>query len=239
MAHLHRFFIAQTGVPDNRIIITGPEAHHALHVVRLRVGEETVAFDGRGHLWRGRVHEATREALTITVDASETAAKPLLRFTLCLAWLHRDKPVEAIIRMGTEIGVNRFVFFDSERSQRPVKHNPKWHRLAIESCKQCGRLWLPEFATAQSLRQVFDHVEGKCFIATKTGAPLSNIAPLSGESCTLIVGPEGDFTKADLATATKRGAAAVSLGAVTYRAEVAALVLATLFKSRQGEFGPV
>jgi hypothetical protein len=31
----------------------------------------------------------------------------------------------------------------------------------------------------------------------------------------------------------------VSLGAVTYRAEVAALVLATLFKSRQGEFGPV
>lgn len=152
------------------------------------------------------------------------------------AWLNREKSLEDLIRRGTEIGIARFHFFQAEHSERPPRRQAKWERLAIESCKQCGRLWLPEFDVSKCLATVLDDVEALRLITMKDGqaTPLREL--LAGaKNVTLIVGPEGDFSEKELDFAAEKGALPLSLGPVTFRSEVAATLAGSLVLYELGE----
>lgn len=238
MSHLHRFHIAP-GTPGNGPIpLSAEEAHHAARVVRVREGDAVALFDGRGREILGTVSSCTKHEVIIDPTSERTAEAPSPVITLAQAWLHRDKPIEFVIRHGTELGVRKFVFFRAERSERAPKLQEKWTKLAIETCKQCGRLWLPEFIIADSLEGVLEESGGRVLIATGDRTPMPwPEAVEAADSLTLVIGPEGDFSEAELDTALNAGARAVSLGNTTYRAEVAAMLGLAVIAHETGDLG--
>ena len=239
MAHLHRFFI-EPG--ENRgqaeILLPPEETHHALHVARVQRGEAVALFDGLGHVWQGRVTRIGKRDVAVALDEEQFAPRPSRTITVAQAWLLREKSIEFMVLHGTELGVGRFCFFHSAHSERPGKINPKWRRLAVEACKQCGRLWLPEFHVAENLDEVLDSASGAVLIATKDRPPSPLAAAIGEQDVTLVVGPEGDFTDAELDAALQRGARAVSLGETTFRSEMATVVLAAIAGFVCGQLGP-
>ncbi|MCC6489984.1 MAG: 16S rRNA (uracil(1498)-N(3))-methyltransferase [Candidatus Hydrogenedentes bacterium] len=239
MPHIHRFFARPDELDKGTITLRDEEAHHALHVTRVRQGDTVVAFDGRGQSWQGEVVSTTRHEVVVRVQEERTAPPPATRVTLLQAWLHREKPVEELIRRGTELGVSRFVFFPSAHSERKPQITAKWARWAVESCKQCGRLWLPELWVVADLGAALKEAQGPTIVATRDAPPRPLRSALHGAAATLLVGPEGDFEAAEIRQALEAGAVPISLGEAVYRSEVAATLAISLIQYELGKLGPL
>jgi 16S rRNA (uracil1498-N3)-methyltransferase len=240
MAHLHRFYVSPDDHGDAECALPRDEAHHALRVARLRVGDRVALFDGRGWEGQGPIVHAGKKEVTVSVEESRTEAQPDTPVVLAQAWLHRGAPLEFIIRHGTELGVTAFCFFRAVHSEKAPKINSKWERLAIEVCKQCGRLWLPEFHIAKDLSAVLEESSGTVLLASMDETPQPLAAVLEGaKSVTLLVGPEGDFAEWENALALREGARPISLGTTTFRSEMAAVVALSLIQYQQGTLGPL
>ncbi len=234
MAHLHRFHIPEgfrAGVPCE---LPAGEAHHARRVVRLHAGDEVALFDGAGLEGEGRVAHIDKRSVRIEVDATARRDAPPARLTLAQACLNREAPMEELIHHGTALGVTRFAFFRGDHSERPPKRPDKWERWAVEACKQCGRPWLPEFAYHETLGDALRREASPCFFAEPGGSG----APSPVDAATLIVGPEGGLSEAELDLARRSGAQALSLGPHTLRSELAAIVGSTVLLGAMDALGP-
>ncbi len=241
MAHLYRFFIESDRMTGNPVVLSGPEAHHAVHVVRIKVGETVALFDGKGNELRAQVERVSRNEVYLSPGERRTLPPPPGQVLLASAWLHREKALEQLIRRATEIGITAFHFFRAEHSQRAPRISDKYTRFAIESCKQCGRTWLPAFHTFDSLEAVLEaNRDALPVVATPhlSPVPLRSLFPFDGPVL-LLTGPEGGFSPAEIALLQERQVPAVSLGSAVLRAEAAALTLATLTLYEQGFLGPL
>ena len=238
MSHVHRFFLSPAVPLENAITLSGAEAHHAIHVVRVKPGERVALFDGQGTELVGEVARVGKRDIEVAVVESRREPRPDISLTLVQAGLHRDKAMESLVRQCTALGVERLRFFRAQRSERQVRPNAKWRRAAIEACKQCGRPWLPVIETAENLGSALDDIDGALLMATADAPPIPLSSALTANSVALLVGPEGDFTQDELAVARARGASPISLGATTFRAEVAALVGVALIQYELGRLGP-
>lgn len=238
MSDVRRFFVEPGSLTGDFAHLEGPEAHHALHVLRVKPGEPLTLFDGQGSEADGRVEAVTRHEVRVQIEARREALPSAYTVTLLQASLHRDKAVEDLIRRGSEIGIRRFVFFGAERSERRPKPSDKWVRWAIDACKQCGRLWLPEFVCTATLTEALDHGSGAhCLLSLHHAEPIPLRRAMGEGDVTVIVGPEGDFTRAEEDACIAAGALPVSLGATVYRAEIAAVLAAALVHYERGSLG--
>lgn len=239
MAHLHRFHVSTDELKSDTLRLPAHEAHHALRVARVRTGDRVALFDGAGREAVGSVIRAERKEVSVSVETRREKPRPARHLTLAQAWLNREKSLEPIISRGTELGVARFVFFKAEHSERAPRLNEKWDRIAIESCKQSGRLWLPEFELEEDFAGVLGAAEGRVLIATKDreAAPLKETIGDEG-NVLIVIGPEGDFSEAEVRSAAEAGAAPISLGEYTLRSDVAATVAISLIQYELGELSP-
>lgn len=239
MSHPHRFYAPDLPEGAGRVELSKEEAHHALHVLRVREGDDATLFDGAGRWAEGRVCETTKRMVAVDVGAPEQDTESPVRLTLAQAALNHERNQETIVRRGTELGVAAFVFFRGAHSERAPKVRDKWMRHAVESCKQCGRNRLPSFAIAESidavLRGNYDHV----LVATQAVEP-QPIPLAAGDtgSVLLLIGPEGDLSRDEVERVLAAGGAPISLGPYTLRSEVAATVAMALVQYSLGALGP-
>ena len=238
MAHVHRFYIPPETPETEEVVLTDVEAHHALHVVRVQPGDEVVLFDGAGREIRGVVRRAARHEVRVEAHEDRRLPWPAKAVTIVQGWLHRREGLEYLVRRGTELGVRRFVFFRAVRSEREPRLDGKWRRIAIEACKQCGRLWVPSFTRIDDLHEALEQLEGRVLVLTRDLEPEPLRDAVRGDAMTVLAGPEGDFAPEELELAQDRGATPVSLGPATYRSEVAATLAAGLVLYEMGALGP-
>jgi 16S rRNA (uracil1498-N3)-methyltransferase len=237
------------------LALTGGEAHHALHVLRLRVGDEVTVFDGRGHEARCSIAEIARDTVRLTTLQQSTI--PPLRCRITLAQAVPKKTMDLIIQKAAELGVSAIVPLISERTvvrldaELTSKHSrtDRWRDIALEACKQCGNNWLPEVHPPQKFSEFLgklaqkEHAYDLKLIASlqsdakplktilQSNAPMlheSRRSPTKAEradapSFLILIGPEGDFTLAELDLARSAGCVPLSLGPLVLRAETAAL----------------
>jgi 16S rRNA (uracil1498-N3)-methyltransferase len=239
MGSPHRFYadIEESGVSG--ITLSPEESHHARRVLRVRDGEAAVVFNGRGAEWSGRIETPSKDRVAVAVEKTRREDEPAPPLTLAIGWLHREKLMGETIRRGVELGVSRFLFFPAARSEKAPAMNNRWQRFAIESCKQCGRLWLPVFEIADSFDAVLkNNTGGDLLLFTLSGETMPLPEALTGAPVTVLIGPEGDFTPEEQQAARDAGARPVSLGMMTFRSEVAAVVGVSLVQYELGRLGP-
>lgn len=228
MPHTYRFHVPPENMTGPVIALPDIEAHHAAHVVRVKPGDAVEIFDGQGRECTGAIESVNRREVRVTVQNDRHVPPPSIRVTLFQSWLLREKSVEFLIQHGAEIGISRFVFFRAGHSEKTPRLNDKWNRIAIEACKQCGRSWLPTFAAYPDLATALAAEPMPLIIATPHRVPVPLRQAVQHPETGVIIGPEGDFTDDEIELAMAHGASTISLGAATYRSEVAAIVAATL-----------
>src|SRR5579871_4873010 len=144
---MHRFFLSDLEQP----VLSGSEAHHALHVIRLKVGDTLNVFDGRGHEAQARVTEITRDSVHLTVLQRSSA--PALPVRITLAQAIPKKSMDLIVQKATELGAASIVPLVSDRTvvkpDNDSKKLERWREIALDACKQCGNNWLPEIQAPQ------------------------------------------------------------------------------------------
>lgn len=206
------------------------DRHHLTRALRVRVGDEVTAADGKGE-WRPTTLAADGR-LEPRGPAVRVAATP--ERAVGLALLKGDRN-ELVVQKLTELGIDRIVLFHGARSVArwdPAKATRQQERLAAiarEAAMQCRRPRLPEVQVGVELSELLTTAPGPVALA-EPGGP-----PPSAELRTILVGPEGGWSPEELAVAP----ATVDLGGYVLRAETAALAAGTVLGLlRSGHLGP-
>ena len=221
------------------IQLSPEESHHLVSVNRCGRGDPVTAFDGRGAEWLTECIDPSKSTVVLRVRESRPAKPRPHEITLAQA-LPKGATMEDIVRQATEIGAARIVPLVSERTQvhldgdRADKKLGKWRTTAIEAAKQCGNPWLPEITAIQPLAT---------FLLSAKDFDLKLIASLHGGATLLkkslgayamkhghsprkvlwLVGPEGDFSPAEMTSAITAGCVPVTLGPLVLRSATAAI----------------
>ena len=236
---MHRFHLHPDACRGDTLTLTDVEAHHALHVLRVRLGEAVAVLDGEGGVFECAVAALDRRCVSLAVRQRRTEPRPDHQITLVQA-VTKTRSMEWIVQKGTELGLRRLVPVLTERSvpQFPgaeaARKAGRWREIAIESLKQCGTPWLPEIRNPLPLSECLSeipHPELGLVASLQTGAshprrPLEAYRARQGclpSEIAVWIGPEGDFTEAETAAICAAGAIPITLGPLTLRAETAAV----------------
>ena len=153
--------------------------------------------------------------------------KPLL--TVAFAVPKGDRP-ELIVQKLTELGIDRIVPIRSDRSvvawdgERAGKHVERLRRVAREAAMQSRRVWLPVVDPLTAF-DAFDAIDRSATALAEPGGEA-----LDGSIETVLVGPEGGWSEAELA----RGVRRVSLGSTVLRVDTAAIAAAVRICALRG-----
>jgi len=231
-----RFFVEQP-IESDRAELTGAEAHHAIHVMRCRIGDEWTLFDGRGAEFPSRVIEVGRACVRLRVLGRCEVDREAPRAVVLGVAIPKGDRQRWLIEKATELGVVEVVPLVTDRGvAQPVERaRERLERAVIEASKQCGRNCLMRIALPQTLPAFCQATPPASLrlIAHVGGAALCNAFPQSDPLC-VAIGPEGGFTDAEVAAALACGWQAVSLGSRTLRVETAALAVAALAQLGHG-----
>jgi 16S rRNA (uracil1498-N3)-methyltransferase len=239
---MHRFYIAPKNWNPIEPALRGSEAHHARDVLRRGVGEKLVLFNGQGR-------EITAEIVDLGGDEIRLrklheAETPPLRCRIVLGQaIPKGKNMELIVQKAVEIGAAEIAPIISDRtvvrvdSESSVQKQAKWQQIAIEAAKQCGQNWLPPVHAPRKLSEFFDATTSDAGFDLRLIGSLQPdarhlkkiLAEYSSEklerpqSVLMLIGPEGDFTPAELALARRYGCQPITLGPIILRVETAAI----------------
>lgn len=236
---MHRFFLPPEAWSVNAPVLTGSEAHHARNVLRLAPGDKAVVFDGHGRELTGEITEVTTERVTLRKLHENRSAPLRCRITLGQA-IPKGKNMDLIVQKAVEIGAAEIVPILSDRTivrldeDDAAQKQSKWQTIAIEAAKQCGQNWLPRVQRPRRMAEFFS--ERPAFDLQLIGSLQTDAHHLKdilaehraerGESPTnvlMLIGPEGDFTPAELNLARSHGCRPITLGPIVLRVETAAI----------------
>ena len=236
---MHRFYVAPELWSGDVPVLTGSEAHHCRNVLRLEPGDKVVLFDGRGRELTAEI--ASSDSSQIQLRKLHEAQTPPLRCQITLAQaIPKGKNMDLIVQKAVEIGAAEIAPILSDRTvvrldeESAASKQSKWQTVAIEAAKQCGQNWLPRVQVPQTMAQFFQ--QPRRFDLQLIGSLQSDavhlkkiLAEYSAEhgdrptSVLMLVGPEGDFTPAELSLARSHGCRPITLGPIVLRVETASI----------------
>lgn len=233
-----RVFCEPVSEDVSELQLSSEESHHLVVVNRARRGDTVIGFNGRGREWTTELVAPEKRAARLRVLAT-TQAPPLpYEITLGMA-LPKGQSMDGIVRKATELGTAVIVPLESERTQvhleaeRQDKKLDKWKVAALEAAKQCGNPWLPTLRPIQSAADFMSQAgeyDLKLIASLHPGARLlkgliTEFRSARGgapRKVLWLIGPEGDFSPAEIHHAVAHGFQPVTLGPLVLRCETAA-----------------
>jgi 16S rRNA (uracil1498-N3)-methyltransferase len=242
-----RFHLARDAVHGDRVIFDAAAAHHLGRVLRAAAGDLVQAVDTDGALLSVRLTTiAPRAAEGVIVARARLETESPLRLTLAQAVPKGDK-MEGIVRMTTELGVRRVIPLLTERTvvrpepDRWAARLARWQRVAREAAQQSGRAAVPEITPPRPLSGWRPDPEADglliCFWEEETRGLEGRLPTGPCAAATVIVGPEGGLTAAEVGGLIDAGALVAGLGPRVLRTDTAGAVAVALLQARYGDLG--
>lgn len=225
--------------------VEGDEAHHAVAVRRLRVGEELVLTDGAGRSARGTVAATGKRQLSVSVGSVTAEPEPAPAVTVVQALPKGDRG-ELAVEVLTEVGVARVVPWAASRSvavwkgERAEKGLAKWRATAREAAKQARRSWHPvvdPLATTAQVAALVATADLAVVLHEEASQPLASLEVPASGTVLVVVGPEGGIAPEELAELTDAGAVPARLGAEVLRTSTAGVAAVAALLSRTPRWG--
>ena len=216
-------------------------AHHAIHVLRLREGEEVTLFNGRGGEFAARI--ASIQRLRIAIDLLQH--RPIereapLRVTL-VQGVSAGEKMDSTVRKAVELGVAEVQPVLAARSvarpkgERAENRRGHWQKVVIAACEQCGRNRIPEILPLMPVSEYrASPAATRILLSPSAQLPFSK-APLQGDRFILAAGPEAGFTAEEEAALAAAGFVPASLGPRVLRTETAAVAALAALSALRGD----
>lgn len=230
----------------SNLMLTLPkeQAHYVAVVLRMKVGQELVIFNGRGGSYKAKLVSADKRSVVVELGKfqNEEYESPLC-LTLAQG-ISRGQHMDYTIQKAVELGVSKIVPLFTEHGnvrldeQRTAKRMQHWEKIIISACEQSGRNRLPELSRPMelndwltqeslSLRILFDPGAGQSLNRLNTGS----------RDISLLSGPEGGFSDHEMVSAYEQGLLGVRLGPRVLRTETAAVAALAAIQTLWGDMG--
>jgi 16S rRNA (uracil1498-N3)-methyltransferase len=233
---MHRFYIAPEHWNIDALALNEGESHHAVDVLRMSPGDKAVVFNGRGSEATAEITAISRKSVTLRRIVAGKSAPIGCEITLAQA-VPKGKNMDLIVQKAVELGAAAIAPLLSERTVIQVededasRKQKKWQEVAIEAAKQCGQNWLPTVDAPHTLKDFFARAPKYDLMLIASLQPdalhlktlLEEFAGKKPQKVLILVGPEGDFTPAEIGLAKSHGCRPITLGPIVLRTETAAI----------------
>jgi 16S rRNA (uracil1498-N3)-methyltransferase len=224
-------------------VCTLPEdsAHHAIHVLRLREGEEVTLFNGRGGEFAARI--ASIQRLKISIDVLQHRAierESPLHVTL-VQGVSAGEKMDSTMRKAVELGVAEVQPVLAARSvarpkgERAENRRAHWQKVVIAACEQCGRNRIPEVHPVMPAMDYRPKPDALAVLLAPRATLKFSEALKDSKAFVLAAGPEAGFTAEEEAALAGAGFVPASLGPRVLRTETAAVAALAALSALRGD----
>lgn len=215
-------------VVDGKALFSREESGHCLRVLRMRRGDSLIFTDGKGSLFEGVIEGDDPGGMSVTVtNVKNDLSKRSYRLRVAISPLKNDDRLEWFIEKAVETGIDVITPLICSRSEKRKIRRERLEGIILSAMKQSARCLLPRLDEPETIENfILRSEEGKRIIAT-CDPSFERIAITEafgrGEDVTILIGPEGDFTPAEVQAAIRAGFVPVHLGTGRLRTETAGI----------------
>jgi 16S rRNA (uracil1498-N3)-methyltransferase len=224
---MHLFYTPDITPALSQYFLSEEESKHAVRVLRLAVGDAVTLIDGKGGLYKAEIKDAHPKRTILHINSVTTEFNKRNHYLhIAIAPTKNLDRVEWFLEKATEIGIDEISLIICQRSERKEAKVERLNKIITSAIKQSIKAYHPvlneAMPFAQLLKKDFD---GQKFIAhCDEGEKIGLAQSLSKQGRYLIlIGPEGDFSTAEVENALQSGFKAITLGESRLRTETAAL----------------
>jgi 16S rRNA (uracil1498-N3)-methyltransferase len=242
-----RCYVNPADWAGNEILLSPDESHHLLHVLRAREGQRVDVFNGEGGTGEAEILSIRKKSVALRVVSRRQTPKPDVGLVLIQA-LPREQKMDLIVQKATELGVDRIIPVLTEHAvvrlgaDQAGDKKARWEKIVLNAAKQSGVAWLPTIETPRPLSDVLaTHPPYDLFLVCalhEAARPLKDVLSQTPRkqplTAAVVVGPEGDFSAAELDAIRAAGAIPVDLGGSVLRTETAALYALSVLRYELG-----
>lgn len=217
---------------DKEIIFPRDESKHIARVLRKKEGDILKVTNGKGCLFTAEITVADQNQCVAKIIKREKEAERSYYLHMAVAPTKMNDRYEWFLEKATEIGIDEITPVICDHSERKVVKINRFERVLQSAMKQSLHLNFPKLNAPLSFSEFLDKSKDdpNKFIAhceeEKERKSLKNEVK-RGEKYTILIGPEGDFSRGEIDQALKENWIPVSLGKSRLRTETAAIVACT------------
>lgn len=213
------------------------ESGHCVKVLRHRTGDEISVIDGCGTLYHCRIVSDNHKGVEAVIMSSEEnwESHPY-RLHLAVCPTKSNDRYEWFAEKACEIGFDELSPVIGEHSERKVLKTARVEKVLISAAKQSLKASVPKVNEPVSVKEFILNASEEalklmayCFEDERV--PRRSIKEVldqnDGREIIVMIGPEGDFSKAEAEMALENGFIPVHLGTSRLRTETAALTAAS------------
>jgi 16S rRNA (uracil1498-N3)-methyltransferase len=222
---MHLFYLPDVNIHLN--LLGKEESWHCVRVLRLAEGDKISLTDGKGNWFDCVIEEPDPKHCRVRVINTRQDPEPHPLLHIAIAPTKSNDRLEWFLEKSTEIGISEITPLLTEHSERMKVKTERMEKVMIAAMKQSLKAWLPlihePVKFAQLVQQPF---KGQKFIAYCEKEKTVELKDIyrPGEDAMILIGPEGDFSPAEVELAEKNGFIAVAMGRSRLRTETAGIV---------------
>jgi 16S rRNA (uracil1498-N3)-methyltransferase len=189
-------------------------------------GDELTITDGKGILYLARITSSDIKKCAFEILNKKKLLRKNYNIHIAIAPTKNADRMEWFVEKAIEIGIDEISFVHCQNSERKAINLERIEKIAISALKQSQQAWLPKLNATQSFNEILNNSADQKFIAvvdSTNPVHLKSLAIARKKYCVLI-GPEGDFSSSELASALQHDYLKISLGSNRLRTETAGLV---------------
>jgi len=238
---MHRFYCSSQNISGNKIIISdSAQVHHIKDVLRLKTEDEVVVFDGQGNEYSCLIEKISQDVILAVKERQPVNTHQSAKVTIACAIPKKSK-FDDIVDKLTQVGVDVIiplltgrviVKFDKDKQ---ISRHRRWQEIALSASKQCQRNTIPAIEPVKNIKDVLSQAQKFDLkliptLALERQALKDVISKSKAQNILVLIGPEGDFTPQEAASAIEAGFIPVTLGDLVFRVETAAVAVASFIR---------
>jgi len=196
-------------------------------VLRFPQGQSIALFNGDGFNYSAEVLETNKHCMVKLLSKDANPSESMLNLTLAQGVAKGEK-MDFLMQKAVELGVNKIIPIMTERcvvklsGDKLVKRTKHWQKIVIGACEQSGRSVIPEVVSPIGLDEFLQQPSVNGFVLHhRSKQTLLEVAAVN--KATILIGPEGGLSEAEIVQATKSSYQSLLLGPRVLRTETASL----------------
>ena len=231
------FYINEYNPSQKEIVLDEDTSRHVAQVLRMKKGEKLNLTDGKGNLITAEISEAHKKHCAVNIQHSTFNIQHIRKITIAISLLKNTSRFEWFLEKATEIGVSEIIPLICERTEKQKFRYDRMKGICVSAMLQSQQTWLPLLHEPVRfgdlvMRQFDDYNKmiAHCIDGEKQKIDHQLISKSPNQL--ILIGPEGDFSPAEIELALQNNFMAVSLGNTRLRSETAAIVASVILTNK-------
>jgi 16S rRNA (uracil1498-N3)-methyltransferase len=228
------FYSEDLNISQQIITLDEDTSKHVVQVLRMSKGEQLQLTNGKGALVTAVIEDDHKKKCTVKNIGVKKTDAPVRKTPIAISILKNNARFEWFLEKATEIGITEITPLICERTEKLHFRFDRMKNILVSAMLQSQQLWLPQLHEPQKLNDIIQKSKQQqkfiahCIDDEKNS--LNKLVDRDATSQVILIGPEGDFSKTEIALALQHHFLPVTLGETRLRTETAGIVAATILQ---------